>query len=325
MPPRGRQRPSLSSLVNAVGEHSVVDRPTDASAGNAPTERGGAGGPVVIRAHASEIAANPRNPRKHLGDLEDLADIRTVQYQTALTVTRDAYLALWPEDADKVGDVRWVIAAGDRRRAAAQQYDTLLEFVVKDEVAATKASFMAASLGENIRRKNLDPIDEARGVDDLAKELGSGEAAAAALDKSTAWVSNVRNLLKLVPELQDKYRAGDLAIRDARKIWSADAAEQMVRWRLLMEEQEEERDAKRRETLAARKAQKAEQEPEPIEPDPAAVRKDPARMLELQVKAVRKLFNRTKVDAPTVATAVLDEYGEDGYKAIIAKWEERHR
>ncbi|WP_342213171.1 ParB/RepB/Spo0J family partition protein [Nocardia otitidiscaviarum] len=211
----------MTDLIDSVGDHSPVD--------GVATRTVPAGPPTS--APLAELAANPRNPREDLGDLSELQSIATTQLQPALVVTRQAYLGLYPEDEDRIGPAQWIVINGCRRLAAAREFGRAdLEFVVKDEVAASRVTLLAAAISENVDRRDFDVIEEARAVEAMVAECGTADLAAAQLQKSRGWVSQRRSLLALAPELQSALRRGDLAIREARILARVPRAEQVQRW-----------------------------------------------------------------------------------------------
>ncbi|MBF6548861.1 ParB/RepB/Spo0J family partition protein [Nocardia brasiliensis] len=231
-------RVDLTSLAGGVGVNSPVSQQPKRPSGPATS------------APLNQLASNPRNPREDLGDLSDLASIAERQLQPVLVVTRKAYLALFPDDAELVGDARWVVVTGNRRLAAAREYGcSSLEFVVKDDVAGDKVTFLTAAIDENIGRRDFDVLEEARAVDQLARECGSADGAAAQLKRSKGWVSQRRALLQLAPELQAALRAGDLAVRLARSLARVPLAEQVDAWQA-----QQDRDAKKQDSDAAPKS-----------------------------------------------------------------------
>ncbi|MFC1399813.1 MULTISPECIES: ParB N-terminal domain-containing protein [Streptacidiphilus] len=217
------------------------------------------------------LAPNPRNPREDLGDLEDLRSIAELQLQACLAVTREAYLRIWPEDEPLLGaGVDHVVVNGCRRYAAAVRFgrDTL-EICVKDEVAASREALLAASIQENIDRRDFDVLEEARAVEAMVAACeGSGVAAARRLNRSPGWISQRRALLELAPELQSRLRAGDLAVRDARRLARVPLAEQVAAWREEAARAELQR-AERQAARAAVAAVRASHPPLPL-PSPAA-------------------------------------------------------
>jgi ParB family chromosome partitioning protein len=109
------------------------------------------------------------------------------------------------------------IIAGERRWRAAQlagldEVPVLLREVGDDAVAAM-------GLIENIQREDLNAIDEAHGLQRLIQEFGmTHDAAAQAVGKSRAAVSNLLRLLNLSRPVQDMLVAGLLEMGHARAL-----------------------------------------------------------------------------------------------------------
>jgi ParB family chromosome partitioning protein len=199
----------------------------------------GAGpGPQLRRPPATvpleQVAPNPVNPRQDLGDLTDLAaSLREVgQLQPCVVVSRPAFLGLYPEREASIGVARFVAVAGSRRRTAAElaQLPTL-DVVVRDELAATRAKFFAAAVTENITRRDFDPVEEALAIQGLVAECGSGAAVAKLLGYTKGWVSQRLKLLELSDPMRDLVRAGEVPVRDARRLAKLPAAQQLPAWR----------------------------------------------------------------------------------------------
>lgn len=225
---RGTTRRSLADLTDSIGGSSPVDGTAVSMKSVSPTT-----------APLAHLVANPRNPRRDIGELSDLESIRERQLQPALVVARDRYLRLYPEDEAAVGDALWVVVNGCRRLAAARKYGrTNLDIVVKNDVADDRVSLLTAAIDENIGRRDFDVIEEAEAVEQLVAECG-GHAGAAAkrLNRTDGWVSQRRALLKLAPELQTALRAGELAVRVARGLAQVPHEEQVARWRAEQERQ----------------------------------------------------------------------------------------
>ncbi|MGW4774223.1 ParB/RepB/Spo0J family partition protein [Nocardia sp. NPDC004278] len=231
---RGTTRNSLADLTNSIGENSPVD-------GKAVAPRS-AGSPTT--APLTQLVANPRNPRRDVGDLSDLASIKDRQLQSALVVSRAAYLKLWPEDEATIDDALWVVINGCRRLAAARKYGRdKLDIVVKNEIANDRISLLTAAIDENIGRRDFDVIEEAEAVERLVAECGHAGEAAKRLNRTEGWVSQRRALLKLAPELQEALRGGELAVRVARSLAQVPREEQVTRWRAEQERAENKEEA----------------------------------------------------------------------------------
>ncbi|MBD3810922.1 ParB/RepB/Spo0J family partition protein [Thiobacillus sp.] len=109
------------------------------------------------------------------------------------------------------------IIAGERRWRAAQlaglnEIPVLVREVADDAVAAM-------ALIENIQREDLNAIDEAHGLQRLIHEFGmTHDAAAQAVGKSRAAVSNLLRLLNLSHPVQDMLTAGLIEMGHARAL-----------------------------------------------------------------------------------------------------------
>jgi ParB family transcriptional regulator, chromosome partitioning protein len=212
------QRTNLAALANSVGDRSPVEQITGMPSRTTPL---------------TDLTPNPRNPREDLGDLSDLESIADMQLQPAVAVTRGAYLKLYPHDSITT---RFVVINGCRRLAAAAKYGrTDLAVVVNDEIARDRVTLISASIAENVDRQDFDVIEEAKAVESLVTECGSGMDAAHRLRKTQAWVSQRRALLALAPQLQTALRRGELAIREARALARVPLEQQVVRWQAAQE------------------------------------------------------------------------------------------
>jgi ParB family chromosome partitioning protein len=192
------------------------------------------GAQVTVRARLEELAGNPDNGRDDLEeDLEELAESLRVrgQLQAVTVISREAFLKIKPQHTDRIGEeVRFVVLYGNRRLAAARRAGL---DVLKIDVAASPANaseLRASALVENIHRKNLAPLEEAREVAALVDDFGSQAEAARQIGYSTAWVSQRLALLNLVPELKEKLRAGELKVKEARSLGTRDPQDQMSAW-----------------------------------------------------------------------------------------------
>lgn len=121
---------------------------------------------------------------------------------------------------------KYEIIAGERRfRAARIAGLTQVPVLVRD-VADEAAAAMA--LIENIQREDLNPLEEAQGLQRLVQEFGhTHEQAAAAVGRSRSAASNLLRLLQLAPPVQTMLMAGDLDMGHARALLSLDKAEQI--------------------------------------------------------------------------------------------------
>ena len=124
-------------------------------------------------------------------------------------------------------DGKYEIIAGERRFRAAKiaGLDSVPVLVrdVPDEAAA------AMSLIENIQREDLNPLEEAHGLQRLVKEFGlTHELAAQAVGRSRSAASNLLRLLNLADPVQTMLMAGDLDMGHARALLGLDRATQIT-------------------------------------------------------------------------------------------------
>ncbi len=124
-------------------------------------------------------------------------------------------------------DGKYEIIAGERRFRAAKiaGLDSVPVLVrdVPDEAAA------AMSLIENIQREDLNPLEEAQGLQRLVKEFGlTHELAAQAVGRSRSAASNLLRLLNLADPVQTMLMAGDLDMGHARALLGLDRATQIT-------------------------------------------------------------------------------------------------
>jgi ParB family chromosome partitioning protein len=126
-----------------------------------------------------------------------------------------------------VGEGRYEIIAGERRSRAAKLAGLaevpVLVKPVPDEAAAVMA------LIENIQREDLNPLEEAQGLQRLIDEFHlTHEQAAQAVGRSRSAASNLLRLLNLAPPVQQMLVAGDLDMGHARALLALDNAQQIL-------------------------------------------------------------------------------------------------
>lgn len=188
--------------------------------------------PRLRQVPPASVASNPVNPREDVGDLSDLESLKTVgQLQPCVVVTRTAFTGAHPEHADAVKTAEYVIVAGSRRRLAAERFGLpALDVVIRDDLATDRLTFYGAAVSENIDRQAFTPLEEARAVEHLIEECGSGTRAGEVLGKSKGWVSQRLVLLRLSPAMKELLRSGDLPVRVAREIGKLPEGEQAAAW-----------------------------------------------------------------------------------------------
>ena len=126
-----------------------------------------------------------------------------------------------------VGGGRYEIIAGERRSRAAKLAGLSEVPVLVKDVPDEAAAAMA--LIENIQREDLNPLEEAQGLQRLTSEFGlTHEQAAQAVGRSRSAASNLLRLLNLAEPVQGMLMAGDLDMGHARALLALDKAQQIT-------------------------------------------------------------------------------------------------
>ena len=130
-----------------------------------------------------------------------------------------------PISVRPVGSNRYEIIAGERRWRASQIAGLNEVPVLIREIPDENA--LAMSLIENIQREDLNPLEEATGIQPLLDEFGmTHQQAAEALGRSRSATSNLLRLLQLAKPVQDMLMAGDLEMGHARALLALPKTEQ---------------------------------------------------------------------------------------------------
>jgi len=169
----------------------------------------------------TELVAGQYQPRTHMdeGALYELAE--SIKAQGVMQPILVRQLAGGPNAG------KYEIIAGERRFRASKLagLDSVPVLVrdVPDESAA------AMALIENMQREDLNPLEEAQGLQRLVKEFGlTHEQAAQAVGRSRSAASNLLRLLQLAEPVQTMLMAGDLDMGHARALLALDKATQIT-------------------------------------------------------------------------------------------------
>ena len=187
----------------------------------------GAGQPHTLL--LSDMVPGMYQPRTHMdeGALYELAEsIKAQGIMQPILVRQlgDEYAALHrPEGSSRPV---YEIIAGERRFRAAKLAGLDSVPVLVRNVANEAAAAMA--LIEYMQREDLNPLEEAQGLQRLIKEFGlTHEAAAQAVGRSRSAASNLLRLLNLAEPVQTMLMAGDLDMGHARALLALDKANQI--------------------------------------------------------------------------------------------------
>jgi ParB family chromosome partitioning protein len=130
-----------------------------------------------------------------------------------------------PISVRPVGSGRYEIIAGERRWRASQLAGlTEVPVLIRD---IPDDAALAMSLIENIQREDLNPLEEAAGVQRLIDEFSmTHQQAADAVGRSRPATSNLLRLLQLAKPAQDMLMAGDIEMGHARALLALPKSEQ---------------------------------------------------------------------------------------------------
>ena len=125
------------------------------------------------------------------------------------------------------GAERYEIVAGERRWRAAQLAGLSEVPVLVRSIPDEQA--LAMALIENIQRENLNPLEEAQGLQRLIDEFGlTHQQAADAVGRSRPAATNLLRLLQLTAAVQEMLMTGKLDMGHARALLPVAGAQQVA-------------------------------------------------------------------------------------------------
>jgi ParB family chromosome partitioning protein len=167
-----------------------------------------------------QLSPNPQQPR-HQFDDDALAEL-------AASIRRHGVLQ--PVLVSEDGPQRFILVTGERRWRAAQMIGLeTIPAVIRERLES--ADQLELALVENLQRRDLTPLEEARAFDHLRSSLGLSQAEIAArvgMDRST--VANSLRLLKLPEEVRELVERGELSAGHARTLLAFEAPESQCDW-----------------------------------------------------------------------------------------------
>jgi ParB family chromosome partitioning protein len=183
---------------------------SDAAPAAAPT-----GEPLTVKLERIQPGRYQPRTRMDEGSLYELAE--SIRSQGVMQ----------PVLVRPVGEGRYEIIAGERRCRAAKLAGLAEVPVLVRQVPDESAAVMA--LIENIQREDLNPLEEAHGLQRLVTEFKlTHEAAAQAVGRSRSAASNLLRLLQLAEPVQQMLMAGDLDMGHARALLALSSGRQVM-------------------------------------------------------------------------------------------------
>lgn len=200
------------------------------------------------------------------------------------------------------------IIAGERRWRAAKLAGLSMVPVLVRKVEDNAA--LAMALIENIQRENLNPLEEAVGIQRLIDEfMMSHQTAADAVGRSRSATTNLLRLLKLPQLIQDMVMTGRLDMGHARALLALEGAQQVTAANKIVAE-----------GLSVREAEKLVQHL--LSPQPAHEKPKPDRdIINLQDALSEKMGTniQIKIGSKGSGKLIIDYVNNDHLNEIIAR------
>ena len=197
----------LSSLL---GENKIVDNLTNTTSKN-----------NLFTIPIDYLSAGPWQVRKNFDENELFSLSQSIKnngiFQPIVVVS------------DKKESGKYKIVAGERRWRAAQLANVHeVPVVLRDDLSSEK--IVEISLLENLERSDLNPIEEAKGYEDLINEHNyTQEKVAKLFSKSRPYITNFLRLLTLPAEIKTYIVDGKLSVGHARAIINNENASRIAR------------------------------------------------------------------------------------------------
>lgn len=172
---------------------------------------------VLTQLPTAQIAPDPAQPRRDLGDLTDLkASIASVGIVQPIVVTVIDY-------------ERYQIIAGERRYSAAKELGLpRIPAIVRTLEGHER---LRVQIVENLHRKDLSPVEEAQSYQRLIQEFGFiQEQVAQQVGKSRSAVNEAMRLLDLPAAILEESRTSDISKSALLLIAKRPASEQAALW-----------------------------------------------------------------------------------------------
>ena len=254
---------------------------------------------VLREVKVGQLQPGKYQPRSHMDEasLNDLA------------ASIKAQGVMQPILARALADGNLEIIAGERRWRAAQIAGLSQVPVLVRKVADNAA--LAMALIENIQREDLNPLEEASGIQRLIDEFKmTHQTAADAVGRSRSAASNLLRLLKLPQPVQAMLFAGSLDMGHARALLALDGAQQIAVANKIVAQ-----------GLSVREAEKLIQSL--LNPAPAPKKHKPNRdILHLQEELAQRIGTNVMIKAGKKGAGklILDYTSHDHLDELIKRW-----
>ncbi len=219
LPGRGIPQGGTAAGTHPAGSGGHVPAGGAPVAGIAGTHPGAAAGQALLGEAVREIPLEQieRNPYQTRTRLDEAA-------LAELAASIQSVGVVQPVVVRKIDEGRYQLIAGQRRWAAAQRAGKATVPALVRVVSAEQALEM--TIIENLQREDLNPMEQARAYERLAKEFGlTQEQMAQKTGKDRASVANYLRLLKLPVEVQVEIENGPLTLGHAKVLMALESPE----------------------------------------------------------------------------------------------------
>lgn len=171
---------------------------------------------AIIYVNINDIRPNKDQPRKKFDEerIKELAD----------SITEHGIIQ--PLVVRKKGAFYEIVAGERRWRAARAAELTQVPCIVRE---FTDEENIVVAIIENMQREDLDPIEEALGINQMIKTYGfTQEQVAKSVSKSRPYITNALRLLKLPEEIRQMVSEGKITAGHARAVVSVPEPEKQI-------------------------------------------------------------------------------------------------
>ncbi len=205
-PPAAAPIPSIKNIrplpVIVDEEEDLIDYPKPGNKGDS-----------VFQLEIEKIKSNPYQPRQ---DFDEEALRELAQSIREFGIIQPLIVAKIEKESDKGTEVEYQLIAGERRLKAATLIGLTRVPAIIRKGAMPKTNLEIALI-ENIQRRDLNPLEEARAYSRLQDEFNlTQREIAARVGKSREVVANTLRLLNLPLPMQEALAAGKLNESQAR-------------------------------------------------------------------------------------------------------------
>ena len=210
MPKASKNKPLGRGLSSLLGENLNIDNLTNTNSKN-----------KLSNIPIDYLSPGPWQVRKNF-DQNEL-------YSLSESIRNNGIFQPIVVVSNKEENGKYKIVAGERRWRAAQLANVHeVPIILRDDLSSDK--IVEISLLENLERTDLNPIEEAKGYEDLINEYNyTQDKVAKMFSKSRPYITNFLRLLTLPDEIKSYIVDGKLTVGHARAIINSENSQQVAR------------------------------------------------------------------------------------------------